>query len=59
LLLSSVLDIVVVGLLAARGVLMAAVPVTLFAAVLVACALYLAGLDFLKVAVLRRFGYAG
>ncbi|HEV2386122.1 MAG TPA: plasma-membrane proton-efflux P-type ATPase [Candidatus Acidoferrales bacterium] len=58
LLVASALDILAVGLLATGGVLMAAIPLPLFVAALAACALYLAGLDFLKVAVLRRFRYA-
>ena len=58
LLLSSAADVIVVGALAAHGILMAAVPASLVGALLAACLLYLAALDFLKVAIVRRFRYA-
>src|SRR5581483_10583210 len=54
LLIASVADIIVVSAAAVRGVLMAAVPAALVGALLLACLLYLAGLDFLNVALLRR-----
>lgn len=49
---------IAVGVFATRGILMAALPAALVGAVLFACLLYLAGLDFLKVAILRRLHYA-
>jgi H+-transporting ATPase len=55
---SSIADIIAVSLLATRGILMTAVPATQVGGVLLACLLYLAGLDFLKVAILRRLHYA-
>jgi H+-transporting ATPase len=58
LLLSSAADVIVVSMLATRGILMAAVPAALVGALLLACLLYLTGLDFLKVAILRRLHYA-
>jgi H+-transporting ATPase len=58
LMVSSVADIIVVSVLATHGLLMAAVPTAQVCGVLFACLLYLAGLDFLKVAILRRLHYA-
>jgi H+-transporting ATPase len=56
--LSSIADVIAVGVFATRGILMAAMPAALVGAVLLACLLYLAGLDFLKVSILRRLHYA-
>lgn len=54
LLLSSVADVLIVGFLVSRGILMAAIPAKLVLEVLLACLLYLACLDFLKIQVLSR-----
>ena len=54
---ASIADVVIVGLLAVRGVLMAPVSAGLVAATLAITALFLSALDFLKVAVMRRFQY--
>lgn len=55
LLMSSVLDVLIVSLLATNGILMAAIPAKLAFFVFGACILYMTGLDFLKVPVFRRF----
>jgi H+-transporting ATPase len=49
-------DVLVVSLLASRGVLMAAVPASVIGALLLLVALCAAALDFVKVRVFRRFG---
>jgi H+-transporting ATPase len=54
LLLSSAADIVVVSILASRGILMEAIPLQIVFGVLIACGCYLAAVDFLKVGLLRR-----
>ena len=54
LLLSSVLDVVIVGLLAARGVLMAAVSPALIAGLFAVTVVYLTAVDLLKIAVFNR-----
>jgi H+-transporting ATPase len=54
LVLSSVADIVVVSILAWRGILMEAIPLQILFGVLIACGCYLAAVDFLKVGLLRR-----
>ncbi|MBX3027308.1 plasma-membrane proton-efflux P-type ATPase [bacterium] len=51
---SSVADIVIVSLLAIRGVLMAPLPLEVVAALLATVLVYLVLLDLLKVAILRR-----
>ncbi len=57
LLFASATDIVVVSLLAIEGILMAPLAPALVALVLGSCAVYLAGLDFLKVTILERLRY--
>lgn len=52
--LSSIADVIVVWLLSTRGILMAPLSASLAGSVLVACVLYLIGLDFVKVPILRR-----
>jgi H+-transporting ATPase len=54
LVLSSAADIVVVSVLASRGILMEAIPPQMLFEVLIACGCYLAAVDFLKVGLLRR-----
>jgi len=54
LLISSVLDVCAVSVLAALGILMAPIPVSLIAATAMAILLYLVVVDFIKVRVLRR-----
>jgi H+-transporting ATPase len=54
-LISSAADIMVVSLLATRGILMAAVSTKLVAGVLLAVALYLVVVDFLKVRIFAYF----
>jgi H+-transporting ATPase len=56
--LSSVADLTVVSLLAKQGILMTALPLSVIGMVALACLVYLTALDFLKVAILRRFQYA-
>jgi H+-transporting ATPase len=53
LILSTVVDIVIVSLLATQGILMVAISPILVAGLFVAVAVYLIGLDFLKIAVFR------
>ena len=55
--LSSILDVSVVCLLSTRGILMAPLPDSVIASVILACVLYLIALDFLKVPILRRLMY--
>ncbi len=55
-LLSSAADLVVVSLLAMRGLLMAPLPPVVVGALFGAVLLYLFLIDFLKIAILRRFG---
>ncbi|HEV2446161.1 MAG TPA: hypothetical protein VGS58_09575, partial [Candidatus Sulfopaludibacter sp.] len=57
-LLSSAADLVVVSLLATRGVLMAPLPPVLVGGLFGAVLLYLFLIDYLKIAILRRFGAA-
>lgn len=59
LLMSSIADIAVVSVMAARGILMEPVGWTVIAIALGGCGVYMAALDFLKVFALRRFNYAG
>jgi H+-transporting ATPase len=54
LVLSSAADIVVVSILAWRGILMHAIPPQVLFGVLVACACYLAAVDFVKIVLLRK-----
>ncbi len=56
-LLGSVLDLIAVGFLASRGILMAAIPGRVIVALLAATAAYLASIDTLKIAIVRRLGY--
>ena len=55
LLLSSALDILLVSFVAEHGVLMTAVPLKLIVTVFGASVLFLAALDFAKIAILRQF----
>jgi len=54
LVLSSAADIVVVSVLASRGILMEAIPPQILFGVLIACGCYLAAVDFLKTSFLRK-----
>jgi H+-transporting ATPase len=54
LVLSSAADIVVVSILASRGILMDAIPPKILFGVLIACACYLAVVDFVKIDLLRK-----
>ena len=54
LVLSSAADIVVVSILASRGILMEAIPSQVLFGVLIACGCYLAAVDFLKTGLLRK-----
>lgn len=54
LLLSSAADIVVVGILASRGILMQAITPKILFGVLISCAFYLAAIDFVKIGLLRK-----
>ena len=54
LVLSSVADIVVVSILASRGILMEAIPLRVLFGLLIACGCYLAGIDFVKTSVLGK-----
>jgi H+-transporting ATPase len=56
-LLGSVLDLIVVGFLASRGILMAAIPARAMVGLLAATVGYLASIDTLKIAIVRRLGY--
>ncbi len=56
LVLTSVADVCVVGVLAIRGVFMAAIPAAVAAVLLVLVAIYLASLDFLKIRIFQRLG---
>lgn len=58
LIISSVADLCVVSILAARGILMAPLAPEAIAAILFACVIYLTGLDFLKTWILEHFHYA-
>jgi H+-transporting ATPase len=58
-LLSSLADVIIVTLLASRGILMAPLPGMIIIPVLVTCLGFLAALDFFKVSILRKFRYAG
>jgi H+-transporting ATPase len=57
-LLSSTVDVIAVSSLAGWGILMGPLPMNVIVVVLLACLAYLGALDFLKVWILRRFGYA-
>jgi H+-transporting ATPase len=54
---ASVIDLIVVWLLATRGILMAPLPSAIVGVILVACVLFLAMLDFLKVPILKALSY--
>ncbi|MHB0986076.1 MAG: plasma-membrane proton-efflux P-type ATPase [Sulfuricella sp.] len=56
LLLASALDILVVGILATQGILMAAIPLALVAGLMILVFGYLIAVDFLKIRIFRRFG---
>ncbi len=58
LLVSSVIDLSIVSLLAANGVLMAALPIALLAGVLVAAAVFAIALDFVKLMLFARLRIA-
>ncbi len=51
---SSIVDVAVVGLMSRAGILMSPLPGPLIGSVLLTCALYLIALDFLKVPILQR-----
>lgn len=55
--LSSIVDVSMVWLLSARGILMAPLPAVVIGSVILACVLYLIALDFLKVPILGRLMY--
>ena len=55
--LSSIVDVSMVCLLSARGILMAPLPAVVIGSVILACVLYLIALDFLKVPILGRLMY--
>ena len=55
LLISSIADVVIVSLMATQGWLMAAIPMSLVAALLFLGLIYLVGADFLKVRIFHRF----
>jgi H+-transporting ATPase len=57
LMLATLLDILVVGVLATRGILMAAVPLWLLAGLLVLVLAYLVVMDLIKIRVFRHFGF--
>lgn len=51
---SSIVDVGVACLMSVRGILMAPLPGAVIVSVILACALYLIALDFLKVPILSR-----
>lgn len=57
LLLASLLDIVVVGILSTRGILMSAIPLWLVSGLTVLVLAYLITVDFIKIRVFRHFGF--
>lgn len=57
LLLASLLDIVVVGILSTRGILMSAIPLWLVSGLTVLVLVYLIVVDFIKIRVFRHFGF--
>ncbi len=57
LMLASLLDILVVALLATQGILMTAIPLWLVAGLLVLVLAYLLLMDFIKIRVFRHFGF--
>jgi H+-transporting ATPase len=57
LMLATLLDILVVGVLATRGILMAAVPLGLIAGLLALVLAYLVVMDLIKIRVFRHFGF--
>jgi H+-transporting ATPase len=57
LLVASLLDILVVGVLSTQGILMAAIPLWLVSALLVLVLVYLTVVDFIKIRVFRHFGF--
>jgi len=54
LVLSSAVDIVVVSVLASRGILMEAIPLQILFGVLISCGVYLGAVDFVKTGLLRK-----
>jgi len=52
---ASLADLVIVSILATRGILMSPLPPLIVGLVGLACLLYLTALDFLKVAILRHY----
>ena len=58
LVLSSAADILVVSFLAWRGIMMEAIPLQIVFGVLIACGCYLAAVDFVKTALLRKLPQA-
>ncbi|MGO9451254.1 MAG: plasma-membrane proton-efflux P-type ATPase [Candidatus Binataceae bacterium] len=56
--LSSIADISVVCILSKRGILMAPLPSTAIVSMILACALYLVALDFVKIPILRQVMYS-
>lgn len=57
LLLASLLDIVVVGILSTQGVFMAAIPLWLVSGLMSLVLAYLIAVDFIKIRVFRHFGF--
>ena len=57
LLLASLLDIVVVGILSTQGILMSAIPLWLVSGLTVLVLVYLIAVDFIKIRVFRHFGF--
>ncbi len=57
LLLASSLDILAVGFLATKGILMAPIPLSLVAGLLILVLIYLVFMDFFKIGIFRRFGF--
>jgi H+-transporting ATPase len=55
LLISSIADVMIVSLMATQGWLMAAIPLSLVAALFFLGLIYLVGADFLKVRIFHRF----
>ncbi|MGA7749608.1 MAG: plasma-membrane proton-efflux P-type ATPase, partial [Gallionella sp.] len=57
LLLASLLDIVVVGILSTQGILMAAIPLWLVSGLMGLVLVYLIAVDFIKIRVFKHFGF--
>jgi H+-transporting ATPase len=55
---ASLADLTIVGTLATQGILMSSLPPIIVGLVGISCVLYLIALDFLKVAILRRYNFA-